>query len=114
MVCNPAGWHNRATVSRNRLKPIQEESMYVQPSAPRSIGGVLDDAFRLYTASLPKIWPLAVAAAVVLVIPNIFLGLATLKSAALGPQAALGMMKSPGLWLTYLLLIMLYLVLYTA
>lgn len=88
--------------------------MYVQPSAPRTIGGVLDDAFRLYTASLPKIWPLAVAAAVVLVIPNIFLGLATLKNAALGPQAVLGMMKSPGLWLTYLLLILLYLVLYTA
>jgi hypothetical protein len=88
--------------------------MYVQPSAPRSIGGVLDDAIRLYRSALPKIWPLAVAAAVILVIPNIFFGLATLKNAALGPQAVVDMVKSPGLWLTYLLFILLYLVIYTA
>ena len=88
--------------------------MYVQPSAPRTIGGVLDDAIRLYTTSLPKIWPLALAAAIIMVIPSLFFGLATLKNAALGPQALAGMMKSPGLWLTYLLMMLLYLVVYTA
>ena len=88
--------------------------MYVQPSAPRTIGGVLDDAIRLYTASLPKIWPLALAAAIIMVVPGLFFGLATLKNAALGPQAIAGMMKSPGLWLTYLLMMLLYLVVYTA
>lgn len=37
--------------------------MYVQPTAPRPIGGVLDDAIRLYRASFARCWPLALVAA---------------------------------------------------
>jgi hypothetical protein len=88
--------------------------MYVQPSAPRTIGGVLDDGIRLFVSSLPKVWPLALASAICMLIPNLFFALLTLQTKSAGPQAVLAMLKSPGLWLTGLLLFLLYLALYAA
>jgi hypothetical protein len=38
--------------------------MYVRPSAPQSIGGVIDDAIRLYRHSYSRCWLIAFAAAV--------------------------------------------------
>ena len=33
--------------------------MYVKPTTPRSIGGILDDAIKLYRDAFAKSWPLA-------------------------------------------------------
>jgi hypothetical protein len=38
--------------------------MYVRPSAPQSIGGVIDDAIRLYRHSFSRCWLIALVAAV--------------------------------------------------
>ncbi|HLK71773.1 MAG TPA: hypothetical protein VKT19_07440 [Steroidobacteraceae bacterium] len=38
--------------------------MYSPPAAPRSIGGVIDDAIRLYRASFSRCWPLSLVGAV--------------------------------------------------
>jgi hypothetical protein len=39
--------------------------MYVQPTAPRAIGGVIDDAIKLYRASFRTCWPIALIGSVV-------------------------------------------------
>jgi hypothetical protein len=39
--------------------------MYVRPASPQTIGGVLDDAIKLYRASFRACWPVAAAAAVI-------------------------------------------------
>jgi hypothetical protein len=39
--------------------------MYVPPAAPRDIGGVIDDAIKLYRASFRTCWPLALIASLV-------------------------------------------------
>ncbi len=48
--------------------------MYVRASAPRTIGGVLDDAISLYRNSYASVWPFTLAAAVVVAMPGAFLG----------------------------------------
>ena len=58
--------------------------MYVQPSAPRDIGGVIDDAIKLYRASFRTCWPIAliasvISAATVLYVVSRFPALATLR-----------------------------------
>jgi hypothetical protein len=88
--------------------------MYVQPSAPRTIGGVLDDAFRLYASSLPRFWPLALVSAVLMAIPSLFFELAMLNVPSRSPQAMIGAMTSPGLGLAYIVVSLLYLLVYTA
>jgi hypothetical protein len=47
--------------------------MYQKPAAPLSISGVLDDGFRLFQASFTSVYPLALAGAVIGVIPEMFL-----------------------------------------
>jgi hypothetical protein len=47
--------------------------MYTRPTGPRSIGGVLDDAVRLYRESFRPMLPLLVAAAVLAFIPSLML-----------------------------------------
>ena len=42
-----------------------DKKMYVQPAAPRPIGGVIDDAIKLYRASFRTCWPIALIASVV-------------------------------------------------
>jgi hypothetical protein len=46
------------------------DSMYTRPSAPQDITGVLDDAFRLYIASLKTVLPLSLLSAILSVLPQ--------------------------------------------
>jgi hypothetical protein len=88
--------------------------MSLIPSAPRSIGGVLDDAIRLYRKSLSSCLPLTLVAAVILAIPGLILGRRMLNVAAGGPQAMLALMKSPSYSLSYLAIMLIYTVFYCA
>jgi hypothetical protein len=88
--------------------------MYARPSAPRSIGGVLDDAISLYRHSFSSVWPLTLTAAVVIGVPSIFLGLQLSRSMTGGPTAIFAMMKEPSYWLTYALIVLAYLVVHGA
>ena len=89
--------------------------MYVKPTAPRSIGGILDDAVRLYRDSFAKAWPLALCtqlalAAPLLIIRTQFAALpgatanpmANPMAAAANSAAVLAVFKSPSVWLSYL------------
>lgn len=93
---------------------IQEESRYQRPTAPRTIGGVLDDAITLYRRSIGKVWPLTLAAAVVVAVPAIFMRLQLAGVQTQGPQAALAAMQSPTYWLSYLAIMLIYIVVYGA
>lgn len=84
--------------------------MYVRPSAPRSIGGVLDDAISLYRRSFSSVWPLTLATAVVMAVPGIFMGLRLARSMPGGPAAIFAMMRAPSYWLTYAVIMLAYLV----
>ncbi len=73
--------------------------MYVQPTAPRAIGGVIDDAIKLYRASFRSCWPIAligsvVTAAISLYLLSRFPALATVRDPALMWQ----MLKPSPLW----------------
>jgi len=83
--------------------------MYARPSAPRPIGGVLDDAISLYRHSFSRVWPLTAAAAIVMAIPGVFLGLQLMHARSGNPLAALAIMKTPTYWLTYGIIGLIYL-----
>lgn len=73
--------------------------MYVQPTAPRAIGGVIDDAIKLYRASFRTCWPIAligsvVTAAISLYLLSRFPALATVRDPALMWQ----MLKPSPVW----------------
>ncbi|MDE2295706.1 MAG: hypothetical protein KGL36_09665 [Gammaproteobacteria bacterium] len=68
--------------------------MYTQPSAPRTIGGVLDDAITLYRECLPRSWPLALAPEVVLALTNIHLESQWPAYRRQDPTAILSMLRS--------------------
>ena len=93
---------------------IQEESSYRRPSAPRTIGGVLDDAITLYRRAIVKVWPLTFAAAVLMAIPAVFMRLQVVGLQSAGPQAAFAAMQSPSYWLSYLAIMLVYVVVYGA
>jgi len=76
--------------------------VYVKPTAPRSIGGVLDDAIRLYRVSFAKTWPLALCGRLLLAAPLLILQFQFAGARTGDAQAMLAMMKSPGTWLPYL------------
>jgi hypothetical protein len=88
--------------------------MYARPSAPRTIGGVLDDAIRLYRQSFAGIWPISLAAAVIVSLPSLALQVKLERAKAAGGQAVLDMLHSSGYLLTNLVLVVLYVVLYGA
>jgi hypothetical protein len=100
--------------------------VYTKPTEPRSIGGVLDDGLRLWRDSLGKTWPLALLAQLVVAIPFLLLGfklqgavpmvpgVAPRPMSAANAQAMLNLFKSPATWLTYLSIVVLSAVLYTA
>ncbi len=76
--------------------------MYTRPTEPRSIGGVLDDGFRLWRSAFSKAWPIALMGQLLMAIP---LAIYWVQFGAPlgGQQAAVAMMKgSVGLSLTYL------------
>ncbi len=93
---------------------IQEESTRIHAAVPRSIGGVLDDAIRLYRRSFSGLWPLTLAASALIAIPGVFLGIQMAHARALGAQAAFAMMKLPGYWLSYAVMSLVYLVIHGA
>jgi hypothetical protein len=87
--------------------------LYSKPSAPRSIGGVLDDGFRLGRAAFAKTWPLAFAAQILVALPivlfNVKNGTAALGGGALGDgamQSNMMALQSPGYSLFYLALVL--------
>jgi len=88
--------------------------MYARPSAPRPIGGVLDDAISLYRHSFSSVWPLTLAAAIVMAIPGVFLGLQLVQARAAGSLAVLAVMKTPVYWLTYAVIGLIYLAVHAA
>jgi hypothetical protein len=47
--------------------------MFTRSSAPRSIGGVLDDTFRLYRLGFRKVWPVALLAQASISLPLVWL-----------------------------------------
>ena len=76
--------------------------MYSKPSAPRSIGGVLEDGFRLGRTGFSKTWPLALAAQIAVSIPIVFFK-AQFGAADLGAmQANMMALQSPAHSLLYL------------
>jgi hypothetical protein len=101
--------------------------MYTRPTAPRSIGGVLDDAIRLYRASFSRCWPLSLSGAALAAIVAVWqtqqmaaLPLASLTTggttnASLAAMATLmarmsRMEHSPMLWLSYFVMMAVWLV----
>ena len=97
--------------------------MYALPTAPRPIGGVLDDAIRLYRASLGRCWGLALVAGLVSGAVNLYLQLqfGTFRVAGAAPQTAATLLsrmqaveRQPGVWLAYLAMIVVWLTLRAA
>ncbi len=100
--------------------------MYTKPDAPRSIGGVLDDAIKLYRDAFAKSWPLALIGQVVLAAPLLVIRLKLAAIPGLGgnpmamaanPAAAAAYMavyRSPAIWLSYLALLVVTFGLYSA
>jgi len=79
--------------------------MYSKPASPQTIGGVLDDAVKLYRASFRACWPVAAAAAVIGGALNIYLALHLLGSVvfnARNPMQALEVYRQPGVYLIWL------------
>jgi hypothetical protein len=72
--------------------------MYTQSTGPRSVGGVLDDAVRLYRGSFRQILPLLIVNAVLASLPGLVLGLSQPAAATQAEQALalLQTMTSPG------------------
>jgi len=82
-----------------------DKKMYVQPAAPRAIGGVIDDAIKLYRASFRTCWPIAliasvVSAATVLYILSRFPAIATIRD----PAQLWQLVQAPSVWTWYLVL----------
>src|ERR1700687_642509 len=94
---------------RHRLPPInirlREASGYVKPTTPRSIGGILDDAIKLYRDAFTKSWPLALIGQVLLAVPMLIIRtrVPAVPAVAGNPFSALAIYKSPGVWLPYLI-----------
>lgn len=88
--------------------------MYTRPSSPRSIGGVLDDAVRLYRESFLQALPLSTAASVAVSLPSLLLSSVPLRLGARGFEEMLETMQSPRIWLIYVICMLAYAVLYAA
>ena len=74
--------------------------MYARPTAPRSIGGVLDDAVRLYKEAFRAwLWP---SAAVAVVTAGLGLVAGLLLGANPTPTQMLNFYKAPAIWGSYL------------
>ncbi len=88
--------------------------MYTRPSSPQSIGGVLDDAVRLYRESFLKTLPLCVAASVAISLPAMLLPRTPFQPGPQSLQAMMQIASSPTYWLTYLVCLLAYAVIYAA
>ncbi len=86
--------------------------MYVPPAAPRDIGGVIDDAIKLYRASFRTCWPLALIASLVSAATVVYLFSRFPEIASLHNPAQLWqLVKEPSVWSWYLALTVVSLVL---
>jgi hypothetical protein len=79
--------------------------MYVPPTAPRDIGGVIDDAIKLYRASFRTCWLIAliasvVSAATLLYVLSRFPEIATMRD----PAQLWQLVRAPSVWGWYLVL----------
>src|SRR6185312_2273186 len=54
----------RSLTKKDAHRATRRQVMYTRPTAPRSIGGVLDDAIRLYRAAFSRCWVLALGGGV--------------------------------------------------
>ena len=100
--------------------------MYTKPAAPRSIGGVLDDAIKLYRDAFAKSWPLALIGQLIVAAPLLVIRLqfaavpgfdGNPMTMATNPAAAAGYMalyKSPAVLLSYLAVLVFTFCLYNA
>jgi hypothetical protein len=100
-------------------RALREDSVYVKPTAPRSIGGVLDDGIKLYGSAFAKSWPLSLLAQVLLAGPALILRyqMSGLKISATNPQATQAMLaifKSPSVWLSYIVVVIVLVGFYNA
>ncbi len=69
--------------------------MYSQPSAPKAIGGVLDDAIKLYRECLPRSWPLALAPEVAVTLLQINLLSRLHLTTTTDPKVLFALLQSP-------------------
>jgi hypothetical protein len=79
--------------------------MYVPPTAPRDIGGVIDDAIKLYRASFRTCWPLALIASLVSAVTVVYLFSRFPAIASVRDPAQLWeLVQAPSIWSWYLVL----------
>ena len=90
--------------------------MYQKPDAPRSIGGVLDDAIRLYRESFKTVWPVLLVATLLAILPGILFALNGVYSKTPAEQlrAFSQLLTSPAYWVTLIVVSLLNLVMYGA
>ena len=88
--------------------------MYSKPLEPHTIGGVLDDAIRLYRASFRNVLALASIAEIPVAVQRIYLESAMKGIAANNPQALIAVFEQPNVWLSYFLMVLVFLVFYLA
>lgn len=74
--------------------------MAIQPERPQSIGGVLDTSFQLYKASVLKVWPICLIAAISSTLPAIYMFTAGAGDPT-NPFGALEVIGSPMYWVVY-------------
>lgn len=89
--------------------------MSMMSTGPRSIGGVLDDAIRLYRGSLAACLPIAFIGLLVATPPALWVALRAQSLAATGDATSvLAVFSSPLVWLLYLVTILAYTATYGA
>jgi hypothetical protein len=93
--------------------------VYIRPTAPRSIGGIVDDGIKLYGSAFAKSWPLALLAQVLVAGPALILRyhMSGLQMSATNPQAVQAMFavfKSPSVWLSYIVILIVFIGSYNA
>jgi hypothetical protein len=93
--------------------------VYIKPTAPRSIGGIVDDGIKLYGSAFARSWPLALLAQVLVAGPALVLRyqMAGLQISATNPQAMqamLALFKSPSVWLSYFVMVFVFVGSYNA
>jgi len=76
--------------------------VYTRPTEPRSIGGVLDDGFRLWRSAFSKAWPIALMGQLLMVIPLAIYWVQFGVPLGAKQVAVAMMMNSVGLSLAYL------------
>lgn len=89
--------------------------MSLMPAEPRSIGGVLDDAIRLYRHTLTACMPLVLIGVLLAIPAGIWLAMRSQELAATGDAAAVfSLFSSPLTWCVYLAMLAIYAVVYGA